>query len=332
MIKSVFVMNQGSFPLVYTDDVREYLYQHSNLVAPPMSNEELQENVSILQEVEVIFSGWGGPKIDQSLLETAPHLKAVFYAAGSLKTIATEAAWERGITFTSAYAANAIPVAEYTLSQILFSLKNGWKYVHEIKEKKVYPSKPLQDISGAFGTTVGIISLSTVGRRVCELLKMFDVNVIAYDPFAQKRDEKDLNVTLVSLEEIFERADIVSLHAPWLAETEGMITGTHFQKMKRNASFINTSRGRIVREEEMLEVLRERKDVTAILDVTDPEPPEEGADIFSFSNVILTPHLAGSEERECGRMGAYMLEEFYRYVEGEPLKWQVTREKFQIQA
>jgi phosphoglycerate dehydrogenase-like enzyme len=132
---------------------------------------------------------------------------------------------------------------------------------------------------------------------------------------------------LVSLERIFAQADVVSLHTPNLPSTRGMITGAHFSAMKSGASFINTARGAVVRETEMLQVLARRPDLTAVLDVTDPEPPVPGSALYSLPNVILTPHIAGSLQGECRRMGRYMLEELQRYLAGEPLRWTITREQ-----
>jgi phosphoglycerate dehydrogenase-like enzyme len=131
---------------------------------------------------------------------------------------------------------------------------------------------------------------------------------------------------MVSLEELFRESDVVSLHAPHTDETDGMITGEHIASMKRGATFINTARGGIVREEEMLEVLRKRPDLTAVLDVTEPEPAAADSPVFALPNVVLTPHIAGSLGLECRRMGRYMVDELRRYLNGEPLRWQVTRE------
>jgi len=166
-----------------------------------------------------------------------------------------------------------------------------------------------------------------IGRRVCELLRPHDVQVIAYDPYCSAEDAAGLGVRLCGLEEVFERADVVSLHTPWLKETEGMITGAHFAKMKQGASFINTSRGAVVREEEMIEVLKRRPDLFAVLDVTYPEPPAEGSGLFSLPNVVVTPHMAGSIGPECRRMGRYIVEELQRYCAGQPLRWALTREQ-----
>lgn len=102
--------------------------------------------------------------------------------------------------------------------------------------------------------------------------------------------------------------------------------------MKPYASFINTARGAIVNEDEMIAVLQNREDITAILDVTYPEPPTPTSPLYTLENVVLTPHIAGSENAECGRMGAYMLAEFKNYLHGKPLQWEVTKEKFDFMA
>ncbi len=128
------------------------------------------------------------------------------------------------------------------------------------------------------------------------------------------------------LEEVFARCDVVSLHAPHLKETEGMITGRHLRSMQPGATFINTSRGAVVREGEMIDALREWPDLCAVLDVTAPEPPAADSPLYDLTNVVLTPHIAGSMHGECRRMGRYMLEELRRYLRGEPLLWRIDRE------
>ncbi|RCW74761.1 hydroxyacid dehydrogenase [Saliterribacillus persicus] len=327
MTKAILVMNEDTRDLVYPSFIREEIEQQVDLVKEPITKNELIKNLSILEEVEVMLSGWGGPKLDQELLDAAPNLKAFLYAAGSIKNNATEEAWDRGILFSTAVHANGLPVAEFTLSQILFCLKNGWQFVRNIRNSKTFPQKPFQ-IKGGFRSKIGLISLSTVGRHTLELLRPFDMDIFVFDPFVKEEEAKKLGVRLCSLEEIFKQADVVSLHTPLLQETVGMVTGEHFQMMKEGASFINTARGAIVKEKEMLEVLKKRTDITAVLDVTDPEPPSEDSPFYTMDNVVITPHLAGSEGEECGRMGAYMLEELKRYVNAEPLKWQITKDQF----
>ena len=127
-----------------------------------------------------------------------------------------------------------------------------------------------------------------------------------------------------SIEDIFAQSEVISLHTPDLPSTKGMIRGRHFEMMKPGATFINTARGAVVNEPEMIEVLGRRPDITAVLDVTDPEPPAVDSPLTKLPNVVLTPHLAGSAGRECHRLGCYMVDEFRRYLAGEPLVHRVT--------
>lgn len=327
-MQGIYIMNNEPFNRVYPSQIREDIEELVDIQTSPQTKDSIAENPSILENIDVIFSGWGGPQLNDTFLNNTPNLKAFFYAAGSMKDIVTEACWQRNITLASAYAANAIPVAEFTLSQILFSLKQGWHYASAIQQAEAFRSKNSEQISGAFASTVGIISLGMVGRHVCEMLQNFDIHVLAYDPFVSKKTADELNVELCSLDEIFQKADVVSLHTPWLKETEKMITGELFNSMKPNSTFINTARGAVVHEKEMIDSLKERPDIMALLDVTYPEPPVSGSLLYSLPNVILTPHIAGSEGKECGRMSAYMLEELKRYLNNQPLKWQITKENF----
>ncbi len=105
-----------------------------------------------------------------------------------------------------------------------------------------------------------------------------------------------------------------------------MITRSHFEAMKQGSAFINTARGIIVKEEEMIQVLNKRPDITAVLDVTWPEPPNPESELYDLENVILTPHIAGCVGSEWLRIGRYMTQELERYVSGKDIKWQITRD------
>jgi phosphoglycerate dehydrogenase-like enzyme len=331
MLKGLFMLHPLAFPRIYGGDERAEIEGKLDMVGPfiPIENweEDWKPHADLLKDIEVIVSGWGAPHIDEAFLEAAPNLKIMFYGAGSVKGILSDAAWERGVRITSAYAANAIPVAEYSVSQIIFALKRGWQYQRMVKQTRDWTWDQEHVMPGAYKSTVGIISLGMIGRHVCKLLKNYDVNIIAYDPFVDEQQAAELGVELVSLDELFKRSDVVSLHAPWLKETENMITGELLSSLKVNAAFINTARGAIVNQPEMIDVLKKRPDLTAVLDVTWPEPPPAEDELFDLDNVVLTPHIAGSMHNECFRMAAYMSQEIDRYIAGEPLKWEITREQ-----
>lgn len=330
MTPALFVLETRAYDLVYSTWGMAEISRRTKLLAPPLTRETLPQHAAALRETEVIFSGWGAPLMDEAFLDAAPKLRAVFYGAGSVRYFAKDALWDRGVVLTSAASFNAIPVSEYTLATTLFSLKRGWFHLNLAKggrEKFLrYP------VPGAHRSKVGLVSLGVIGRLVRERLRPFDLEVLGYDPFMSASEAAVLGVRLVSLEELFAECDVVSLHTPWLKETEGMITGALVSSMKPNATLINTARGVLIRENELIDVLLRRADLTAVLDVTWPEPPVAGSPLYTLPNVVLTPHVAGSMDRECRRMGHAMIDEFDRWVRGEPLKHLVEREAAVVRA
>ena len=257
-------------------------------------------------------------------------MKVVFYAAGTVKSFVTDAFWRSNVRLTNAAAANAVPVSEFTISQILFALKHGWQQALFIRKHGKYP--PFHAPPGAYQTTVGLISLGAIGSLVAERLRQFDMNVVAHDPFFPPEEAAKLNVTLLPLDEVFAISDVVSCHTPVLIDTERLIRGRHFESMKEGATFINTARGAIVDEEEMIDALKKRPDLFAILDVTEPMPPAAGSPLYALENVALTPHIAGSLGPECRRMGRLMVEEMDRYLAGKPLLYEIDEARFQTMA
>ena len=215
-----------------------------------------------------------GPLLDAAFLAALPGLEAVFYAAGSVRGLVSDAFWRRDLPLCSAWGANAVPVAEFTLAQVILCLKHTYQRSRATHAARQHVSAVVPP--GNYGSRVGLIGLGMIGRAVAELLKVLKVEVWAYDPVADPAKAAALGVTLVELDALFRECDVVSLHAPALDSTRGMVTGEHFLSMKARASFINTARGSLVREPEMLAVLEARPDLFAVLDVTAPEPPVPG--------------------------------------------------------
>jgi phosphoglycerate dehydrogenase-like enzyme len=179
-------------------------------------------------------------------------------------------------------------------------------------------------VPGAFHTTVGLLSLGAIGRMVAQRLKNHDVRVVAHDPYVDPEQAAELGVELVSLERLFVDSDVVSIHAPNLPATRGMVSGELIRSMKPDASLINTARGQVIDEPALIEALRERDDLDAILDVAANEPDNADSPLWDLPNVILTPHIARSMDKECRRMGEYMVEEWERYRTGQALEHEVT--------
>jgi phosphoglycerate dehydrogenase-like enzyme len=278
------------------------------------------QDPSALAKADVIFSGWGMPRCDEAFLAKAPHLKAIFHAAGSVRGFVTDALWARGIIVSSSNNALAVAVAEFTLAQVLLSLKSTWRQASDMRMLR----RPLRHVSpGIYGSTVGLVSVGAVARSLISLMRPFNLKILAYDPYLSEEAGRLLGVDLVSLEKLFELSHVISLHAPLLPETEGIIRGHHLNRMQQGATLINTARGAVVNESEMIEVLRRRGDLSALLDVTAVEPLPAESPLYDLPNVILTPHIAGALHRECRRLGAMAVDEFERYVQGKPLLGQV---------
>lgn len=320
-LTGLFVLDPAAFDAVYAPRAADAIATKVRVDAPPLTRFDIHSQGALLRKVDLLFSGWGAPKIDEAFLAAAPNLKAIFYAAGAINGWATPAMWERGIVVTTANHANAIPVAEYTLATILFSLKHGWRLARQRQKERNFQIRP--EVPGNYRSVVGLIGMGTIARLVVEKLRCFDLSVIAYDPYLSDAEAARLGVANVELDQLFAESDVVSLHAPDLPDTQGMITGPMLASMKPGATFINSARGPIVRESEMIAVLQDRPDLQAVLDVTEHEPLPTDSLLNDLPNVVLTPHIAGSQGRECQRMGQYMVDELDRYLAGRPLLWQV---------
>ncbi|MHC5034774.1 MAG: hydroxyacid dehydrogenase, partial [Planctomycetota bacterium] len=268
---------------------------------------------SILADTEVILCGWGMMKLDSEFLEAAPRLEAVFYAAGSVRYFVTDEFWERGILLTSAWAANAIPVIEYTVAAIVFGLKRAIAAARLTRRERKF-EKP-EAVRGLYGARIGIIGAGMIGAGVLERLKDYDVEAFCCDPYVPEERLQELGAKPMDVDTIFGTCDVVSLHAPDVPATRHMVTGEHFRSMKDGAVFINTARGALVNECEMIKVLQDGR-IFAFIDVTEPMPPKPESPLYALPNVFLTPHLAGSLGEETRRLGAYAVEELRRFIDG----------------
>ncbi|MEU7000169.1 hydroxyacid dehydrogenase [Nonomuraea sp. NPDC046570] len=318
MATALLVMEERRRADVYPESVLQGLGDLVRWQRPALTREQLAADPGVLNEVDLLLTGWGAPVLDTGLLGHAPRLRAVLVAAGSVRSLTTPEFWARQIPIVSAASANAIPVAEFTLAQILLALKQFHRISREIKEQRRYPDEVR--VTGAYGSRVGLLGLGEIGRLVASHLRRFALDVVATDPVADPAVAAGLGVRLVPLTELFESCDVVSLHAPLVEQTKGLVNGDLLARLRTGATLINTARGAVVDEPSVIEVLRRRPDLTAVLDVTWPEPPPSGSSLYGLPNVVLTPHLAGAMGAERARMGELVLEEVRRLLAGVPLR------------
>lgn len=284
-----------------------------------------------LAEAEVVVSSWGVPRLDDATLADAPRLKAVLHAAGTVKWIIGESGWKRGLAVSSSSGANAMPVAEYTLASILMAGKGVFRLREDFRKERSFTLGYIHPEVGNFGRTVGLVGASKIGRRVMELLRPFDFTVLLADPFVGADEAAALGAELVALDALVTRSDVVSVHAPDLPATRHLINAERLAAMRDGAVVVNTARGNLVDTDALTaEVLSGR--LSAVIDVTTPEPLPAHSPLYELPNVFLTPHVAGSHGNELSRMGLFMVEEAERYAAGEPLRHRVEAETLWRQA
>ncbi|HTV74879.1 MAG TPA: hydroxyacid dehydrogenase [Candidatus Acidoferrales bacterium] len=280
-----------------------------------------------LAQIEILITGWGAPAVDRAILAAAPHLALIAHLAGSVKGLVDPAAWDRGILVTSAAAANAEPVAEFTLGAILLFNKRALQLRDLYREvrRSVKVERHRMPGIGNYRKTIGIIGASAIGRRVIELLAPFSFQVLLYDPYVGAEEAERLGVRIVELDTLVAESDVVSIHAPATPQTHHMIDQRRLRLMRDHAILINTARGSLVDQEALVEELRTGR-IEALLDVTDPEPLPPDSPLYDLRNVFLTPHIAGSIGTEAHRLTESILREIERFVAGEPLAHPVRGE------
>lgn len=286
-------------------------------------------------DVEFVFSTWGMPQFTEDEIKTyLPQLKCVFYGAGSVQKFARPFL-NCGVKVFSSWAANAIPVAEFTVAQIILANKGYFRSTHvyhSTRDKKA-ASAAIQSCNGNYGETVGLIGAGgMIGRLVIQMLKPYHLKIAVCSTSLTDEKAKALGVENCSLEELFQRSFVVSNHMANNEQTKGMLNYDLFSKMRENAVFINTGRGAQVVEDDLVRVLQERPDLTALLDVTFPEPPVEDHPFYTLPNCLLTPHIAGSAGDEVARMGAYMFRECEAFLTGAPTQYEVTEKMLETMA
>lgn len=307
---------------VYGEGRRQRLAAAATLHPQVIGDANAADHADALAAAEAAFTTWGIPKFMAADPGRLPRLKAIFYAAGSVQHFARP--WlDRGVTVVSAWHANGQVVAEYTLAQVLLGLK-GYFLASRLAAAPDTRGRK-RDGGGILGGTVALLGAGAVGRGVIRLLRTFPVNLVVFDSFLSDDDAAEMGVAKVSLEEAFRAADVVSNHLANNAQTVGMLHGGLFATMRDEAVFINTGRGAQVREDELVAELRRRPTLTAVLDVTHPEPPAADSPLYGLPNVVLTPHIAGAMGRDVVRMADVMIEEYRAFVEGRPLRFAVNQ-------
>ncbi|MDR1863101.1 MAG: hydroxyacid dehydrogenase [Treponema sp.] len=327
-MKACFVCKEGSDRLdyVYKMGRREKFETALEVLPGIVTEKNLDQHRSFLRETEVIITTWNFvPFSDEQISEYFPRLKLVLYGAGSVQGFARPFL-NRGIRVVSGWVAMSIPVMEMASSLVLLANKGYFQSLLKYRSEGFNAAKDMASAQfpGSFETKVGILGLGVIGSAVAKRLKQSNLEVLAYDPYLSDERARELGAAKASLEGIFSKCQTVTNHMAHNKETEGMLTYNYFSLMQDYATFVNTARGASVVEADLIRALKEKPARTAVLDVTWPEPVEEGHEFLSLPNVFLSPHIAGYANQEVLRLADYMFDELNRFMAGEKLLYEVT--------
>ena len=322
---ALFSESESSFSKVYTTSVLKKLGEYGEL-SQRIDKSNIECHKEFLRTCEIAFATWGMPQFtEEEIKKYMPCLKVVFYSAGTVQYFARPFL-DCGIRVFSAYSANGVPVAEYTVSQIVLALKGYFQGAKRYKSFLPYSRSHTQACVGAYGARVGLIGLGAIGSAVAQKLKALDVSVFAYDPFVKEEKANELGVTLCDIETIFRECDVISNHLANKKELKNIFNGELFSLMKPHSTFINTGRGDQVNEFDLAKNLICHPSITAVLDVIKNEKTPYFSPLFWCHNAILTPHIAGSLGNETERMADYMIEQLDNYINGKPTRYEITKD------
>ena len=235
-------------------------------------------------------------QVTEKVINTFPDLKFIGVCRGTPSNVAVKTAKEHGIEVFHTPGRNAQAVAELFLAGVIVLLRQvvpATQWLRDEKWEKGAHTSYLQFKGNELANkTVGMVGFGDIGQKIANLLSVFPCNVQYYDPYVTNVNSDYKNV---SLEEVFETSDIVSIHLPVNKETEGMINSCLFSRMQKHAVFVNTARAAVVNRLDLLDALKSGQVGGALLDVFDHEPPDQiDYEIIHLPNVFATPHIAGA--------------------------------------
>lgn len=302
--------------LIWPEGLRE-LESFGEVVYDPQlwqKPEELRKQVASADAVIVRNQ----TRVEATLLEAAPSLKAVGRLGVGLDNIDLEATRARDIPVIFARNANAVSVAEYVMAAMLECSRNLSAANRDVRaggwDRKGFTGSEL------YGKTLGLVGVGEIAQRVARRAAAFGMRVVGHDPFVAPYDYPvaETGVELVELDELLQASDFISLHVPLNEGTKGLFSFPVFERMKSGAWLINTSRGGVVDEKDLARALDGDLVGGAVLDVLEEEPPPPDHPLLRHDRVVLTPHVAGLTEEAQVNTSVLVAREVVKVLRGEP--------------
>jgi len=288
---------------------------------PVLRSEELP---ALLDGAVACVTGWGTPPLSAELLADFPQLRLIAHTAGTIRRLVPASAFQGGPRVSHAAAIIADSVAEFVMLQALMYQRRLHEINLHMKNSRTWESIREEYPGRLLGNqTAGVVGTGRVGRAVIRLFKAFGCRVLVFDPYLTPEQAAQLGVEKASVDDLMAGADIVSLHAPVLPETTGLVGASQFAKLHNNALFINTARAPLIDEDALFQELKTGR-IFAALDVYSEEPLPLDSRFRSLPNVLLSPHTAGHTLDTHLRQGQAMVDEIQRFLRGDALRYEVT--------
>ncbi|MFP3902923.1 MAG: hydroxyacid dehydrogenase [Armatimonadota bacterium] len=333
-----YIQPESHTQRIFTDDDYQRMLEEFdttvNDTGRNFTSEEVAEGIS---GYDAIITGWGAPPMTAEIMKNADDLKIIAHSAGSIKGLCPKDIVENylrpnNIILFSANGAIAYNVAESAVGMIMMASHRWMDLALNIRQTGTWRPPHIR-WNGQFllGSTVGVVSASSVGRHVIHLLQGWECELLLYDPYISAEAAAEIGAEKVELNELFERSDHVTIHAPKLDATYHMIGAEQLQLLKDNATLVNTSRGTVIDQAALVEEAATGR-IQVFLDVTDPEPMEPHHPFRAMPNVYISPHVSGAGYYGYHMIGTQTVNALEAAFAGEPMEGAVDYDKYDILA
>jgi D-3-phosphoglycerate dehydrogenase len=284
---------------------------------PTITPEEL---LNVVAEYNAIIVR-GRTKVTPAVFQAAKNLKVVGRSGVGVDNIDLASAKEHAVTVVNAPIATSVAVAELAMALMLAAMREVPRADTGMKVGK-WLKKELEG-SELNNKTLGVIGFGRIGSLVAQRAAAFGMKILAYDPQLTAEETRNRGGELVTLDELFAQADVITLHIPLTADSRGMLNVAAFMKMKKGVRIVCAARGGVIDEEALLAALDSGHVAMAALDVFATEPPGQTA-LVDHPHVICTPHIGGQTVEAQERAAVDISNEVLAALRDEPLRWKVA--------
>ncbi len=289
------------------------LLQASNIELVQKTVDECTEELQLMDAILVRSA----TKVTEDLMEKMPNLKIIARAGVGVDNIDVPAATKRGIVVVNAPDGNTISTAEHTFAMMAALMRHIPQAYASLKVQKEWKRNAFSGTE-LNGKTLGIVGMGRIGSEIAKRAKAFGMSVLVFDPFLTSERAKKMNVTALSLDDLIEKADIITVHTPLTKETRGLLNKARLLKAKKGVYLINCARGGIIDEDDLYELIVEGHVAGAALDVFVEEPAVHNK-LLELDQVIATPHLGASTKEAQLNVASQVAQEVLLFLNGNPV-------------